>query len=76
MGLGMHTEPNYGASAAADGSENALDMWARLCEMWDAALQRAQKLEDSSEAARAELTLGMCERERVRVEALFRNHAR
>jgi hypothetical protein len=49
-----------------------MEMWERLCGMWDSALQRAQKMGDSSEAARAELTLEMCERERRRVEALFR----
>jgi hypothetical protein len=72
MGLGMHTQSKHSPAAAAAGSENALDMWERLCGMWDAALQRAQKTGDSSQVARAELTLGMCERERSRVEALFR----
>jgi hypothetical protein len=69
----MHTEQHYGTtSPAASRSENAVDMWERLCAMWDSALERAQKLGDSNQAARAELTLEMCERERRRVEALFR----
>ena len=68
----MNTQHNHETSSAAGRSENAIDMWERLCEMWDSALQRAQKMGDSSEAARAELTLEMCERERSRVEALFR----
>ena len=68
----MHTQRDYGTSSMGSRSENALDMWERLCEKWDSALQRAQKMGDSSQAARAELALEMCERERSRVEALFR----
>lgn len=73
-GLSMNTQHNYEATSAsaAGRSENAIDMWERLCEMWDSALQQAQKMGDSNEAARAELTLEMCVRERRRVEALFR----
>ncbi len=69
----MNTQQNHETASAAARSENAIDMWERLCEMWDSALQRANTMGDSSEAARAELTLEMCERERSRVEALFRS---
>ena len=70
----MHTQQNYGITSPNPGQfESSLEMWERLCEMWDSALQRAQVIGDSNQAARAELTLGMCERERGRVEMLSRS---
>ena len=68
----MHSELLYDISPARSGSENAVEMWERLCARWDAALQRAQKTGDWSKAAHAELTLKICERERHRVVSLFR----
>lgn len=67
----MHTEQQHAAPPTGR-SENAAEMWERLCDIWDAAMQRAQKTGDSSQAARAELTLGICKRERSRVADLFR----
>ena len=71
----MHSELLYDISPARSQSEHAVDMWERLCGRWDAAFQRAQKTGDWSKAARAELNLKICERERHRVVSLFRMQA-
>ena len=68
----MNSEMLYDISPARNRSENAVEMWERLCGRWDAALQRAQKRGDWSQAAHAELNLKICERERHRVVSLFR----
>lgn len=67
----MNPEQDYGRPPVGGSFENALETWERLCEVWSSTLHRAQDMGNSSEAARAELTLEMCERERSRVEALF-----
>ena len=68
----MNPEQDYGRSTAPGTFENALQTWQRLCDAWALTFEHARSLGDSSEAARAELTLEMCERERSRVERLFR----
>lgn len=68
----MHTEQHYGTLRASSGAENAAEMWERLNGIWDAAIERAQKAGDARQAARAELTAGICKRERNRLDMMFR----
>ena len=68
----MHAERHQDRSLATIQCENAVAMWERLCEKWNVALLRAQKRGDLHQAAQAELTLGMCKRERSRVTSMFR----
>ena len=72
----MHTEQRQAASPATGRSENAAEMWERLCEIWDVAMKRAQNKGDFNAAATAELTLGICKRERSRLADLFRMRTR